>query len=444
VAAPGRATRRAIIGTVTDDATVLTDMQNNYVSVYLRRSFSVADPVSLENLLLAVDYDDGFVAYLNGVEIARSSSMADTGTPPRYNKTANAGHEALQSVEYFSLKKYLNLLHPPPQNNVLAIQVHNIALDSSDLSIHPRLVERAILPGSIENGDPNGVWTFRFNPDEHDITTKQLFPGTPYAINIPANRTGIDGLKDATDVIDAMVNHPSTREFICLKLINKFVSDQITLQSYRNGTAPDGLRKLMDDALAAWSSTAPAGNIKTVMRAILSPVAQNNYFWTGSAYRGKIKTPIEFINSSLRALNANTSGTSLPAYNDRIGMHLFDHDMPDGWSELGFDWMDTGSLLERIKFVQALAENSDGSLVWNSNSLLGGLAIKTPDAIVAYLDKLLFQGGLSAENRALLVRFVSTDQSDNPLLLDPNRSDFTRRVQELVSLMLSAPQWHNQ
>ena len=284
-----------------DDATVLTDMQNNYVSIYLRRSFSVADPASLENLLLAVDYDDGFVAYLNGVEIARSSSMADTGTPPRYNKTANAGHEALQSVEYFSLKKYLNLLHPAPQNNVLAIQVHNIALDSSDLSIHPRLVEREILPGSIENGDPNGVWTFRFNPDEHDTTAKQLFPGTPYVINIPANRTGIDGLKDATDVIDAMVNHPSTREFICLKLINKFVSDQITLQSYRNGTAPDGLRKLMDDALAAWISTVPAGNIKTVMRSILSPAAQNNYFWTGTAYRGKIKTPVEFINSSLAA-----------------------------------------------------------------------------------------------------------------------------------------------
>jgi hypothetical protein len=104
--------------------------------------------------------------------------------------------------------------------------------------------------------------------------------------------------------------------------------------------------------------------------------------------------------------------------------------------------MDTRSLLERIKFVQALVRTAMVP-VWDSNSLLGGLAIKTPDAIVAYLDKLLFQGGLSAENRALLVRFVSTDQSDNPLLLDPNRSDFTRRVQELVSLMLSAPQWHN-
>jgi hypothetical protein len=148
-------------------------MQNNYA--WFIRGVYRRDPASLENLLLAVDYDDGFVAYLNGVEIARSSSMADTGTPPRYNKTANAGHEALQSVEYFSLKKYLNLLYPAPQNNVLAIQVHNIALDSSDLSIHPRLVEREILPGSIENGDPNGVWTFRFNPDEHD-TTATVFP----------------------------------------------------------------------------------------------------------------------------------------------------------------------------------------------------------------------------------------------------------------------------
>jgi hypothetical protein len=169
----------------------------------------------------------------------------------------------------------------------------------------------------------------------------------------------------------------------------------------------------MDDALAAWISTAPAGNIKTVMRAILSPAAQNNYFWTGTAYRGKIKTPVEFINSSLRALNANISGTSLPVYNDRIGMHLFDHDMPDGWSELGFDWMDTGSLLERIKFVQALAENSDGSLVWDSNSLLVAWPSRHRTRSWHTLTNCSFRWSLGG-NRALLVKFVSTDQTGNP------------------------------
>lgn len=427
-----------------DDATELSDMQNNYLSVYLRRSFTVADPGQLQNLLLAMDYDDGFVAYLNGVEVARSDSMSDTGTPPKFNTPASASHEALQAVEYFSLKKFLNLLKPAPEKNVLAVQVHNITRDSSDLSAHPRLLLRDLLPDSIENGDPNGVWTFRFNPADHDPSAKTLFAGTPYEMHIPANRTGLDGLKDATDVIDAMVNHPSTREFICLKLINKFVSDQITLQSYRNGTAPEGLRNLMDDAIAAWGSTAPAGNIKTVLRAIFSPASQHNYFWTGSAYRSKIKTPIEFINSTLRALNADVSGTKLPTYNDRIGMHTFDRDMPDGWSELGFDWMDTGSLLERIKFVQAVTGKTEATTPWDLTTLLNRVPNKTAEGIVNTFDSLFFQGGLSAENRALLVKFVSTDRAGNPLPLDPTAKDFASRIQEMLGLMLSAPQWHNQ
>lgn len=427
-----------------DDATVLSDMRHNYASVYLRRAFTVPDPSALDNLMLAIDYDDGFVAYLNGVEIARSRSMAESGTPPKFNTLATANHEALQSVETFSLKSFLHLLRPAPEKNILAIQVHNVTLDSSDLSLHPRLVQRQVLPGSIENGDANGEWTFRFDPNQHDVTAKHLFAGSANEMNIPAGRTGVDGLKDAIEVIDAMVNHPSTREFICLKLINKFVSDQITLQSYRNGTAPEGLRQVMDDALAAWTSTTPAGNIRTVMRAILKPSSQDNYFWTGSAYRTKIKTPVEFINSTLRALNVNIRGGTLPTYNDRIGMHLFDRDMPDGWSELGFDWMDTGSLLERIKFVQRVAGNGDTTLAWDLNALLSGAPAKTADSIVNYLDKVFFQGAMSPENRALLVTYVTTDRSGTPLALDPARNDFAARVQEMAGLMLSGPQWHNQ
>src|SRR4051812_13635007 len=48
-----------------DDATVLADMAGNYVSVYMRRTFTVADPTTVRGLLLTMSYDDGFVAYLN-------------------------------------------------------------------------------------------------------------------------------------------------------------------------------------------------------------------------------------------------------------------------------------------------------------------------------------------------------------------------------------------
>ena len=54
-----------------DDNTVLSDMQHNYASVYIRKSFNIPNIADLCGVLLEMDYDDGFVAYINGVEAAR-------------------------------------------------------------------------------------------------------------------------------------------------------------------------------------------------------------------------------------------------------------------------------------------------------------------------------------------------------------------------------------
>src|SRR5580765_3003264 len=42
-----------------------------YRTIYFRKTFNVQDPQSLAELVLRVDYDDGFIAYLNGQEVAR-------------------------------------------------------------------------------------------------------------------------------------------------------------------------------------------------------------------------------------------------------------------------------------------------------------------------------------------------------------------------------------
>ncbi len=54
-----------------DDVTVLTDMQGGYVSVYIRKEFSVSAVNAAAAVELVIDYDDGFIAYLNGREVAR-------------------------------------------------------------------------------------------------------------------------------------------------------------------------------------------------------------------------------------------------------------------------------------------------------------------------------------------------------------------------------------
>lgn len=113
-----------------DDATVLNDMQDNYVSVYLRRTFQVENPGLVPALELSMDYDDGFVAYLNGTEIARRRLQGD---PVLFNATATS-HEA-GLAERFVVSVGLLL----PGANVLAIQGHNVSLQSSDLTVNPSL-----------------------------------------------------------------------------------------------------------------------------------------------------------------------------------------------------------------------------------------------------------------------------------------------------------------
>jgi chitodextrinase len=120
-----------------DDATVLSDMQNGYISLFARRAFTIADATAVTGLWLTIDFDDGFVAYLNGTEVARSNMPAGV---PQYTTAASPFHEAGTPV-LIDLTAYRSLL--VSGTNVLAIEVHNDDIASSDLSLIPVLgVER--------------------------------------------------------------------------------------------------------------------------------------------------------------------------------------------------------------------------------------------------------------------------------------------------------------
>lgn len=409
-----------------DDVTVLTDMRNNYLTVYLRREFQVDDPLGFKNLLLEMNYDDGFVAYLNGVEVARSETMEDEGNPPAFDTEADDTREADEGPEYFNLNRYSGIIQAG--TNVLAIQMHNANLTSSDLSCLPRLVDREILEGSVENGDPNGVWSIHFYPELHDYSSKSLFSGKPYQLSIPAKPLDHPqmGFASANDMIDVIVSAAPTAEFICTKLIQKFVSDDVP-------------PSLLAECIATWNSTTPRGNIAEVMRTILN----SDEFWAEEAYRAKVKDPLEFVNSTVRALGAETDGRSLPDSMRDMGMHIFTRDEPDGWPESGVDWISTSGILSRINFVQNLTESRDG-LDWNTQLYLNSASLETAEEIVDYLNETLYQSTLREDEQDLLTEFLETDEDYDPRVLTPAQGDYLPRVQTGVSLMLSLPQWNFQ
>jgi hypothetical protein len=105
-------------------------------SVYVRMSFHIADSASIRYGLLHLDYDDGFVAYMNGVEIARRNIH---GLPPTFDSLALDDHEAQMYEgglpELFRIDNLPSLIHPG--RNVLAIQLHNASSHSTDLSLIP-------------------------------------------------------------------------------------------------------------------------------------------------------------------------------------------------------------------------------------------------------------------------------------------------------------------
>jgi uncharacterized protein (DUF1800 family) len=241
-----------------------------------------------------------------------------------------------------------------------------------------------------------------------------------------------------------MVNHPSTAEFVCIKLIQKLVSDDLTLAKYRDGTAPVYLRELLAVAIAAWNSTTPRGNIRTVLRAILDPVGRSSEFWQERNLGSKVKTPIEFLNSTVRALDGATSGLRLRQDNADQGMSFFTRDDPDGWSELGLRWVDTATVLARLRFSQDFAENRVAELSWDAATYLASRGLHTADEIVDYFDDLMFQGTLSADERGLLLEFLTTDSNYGPLPLDPTNAGYVSRVEEFVGFVLSQPRWHFQ
>jgi len=136
-----------------DDQTVVTPP---ILSIYIRKTFNIVDTSAIAMAILNVDYDDAFVAYLNGVEIARAN-IGVGGSHPAYNELAYEEHEArmyqgmLPNIFFINEQYLKSFIHNGP--NVLAIEVHNVSEFSSDMSLIPYL-SFAIKDTSYNYGTP--------------------------------------------------------------------------------------------------------------------------------------------------------------------------------------------------------------------------------------------------------------------------------------------------
>jgi spore coat protein CotH len=109
---------------------------NNYTSFYVRIPFNVdGDPANYNTMSLKMRYDDGFIAYINGTEVARSNI---TGTPG-WDSDASDNHEAdgANFDAEIDISNYIDRLKTG--KNILAIHGLNVSVTSSDLLISAQL-----------------------------------------------------------------------------------------------------------------------------------------------------------------------------------------------------------------------------------------------------------------------------------------------------------------
>ena len=147
------------------------------------------------------------------------------------------------------------------------------------------------------------------------------------------------GEHEGVQLLHLLATSPATAQFICTKLAVRFVSD----------TPPPAL---VDRMTAAWRAS--DGNISDVLRAMVRAPE----FWAPAAVRSKVKTPLEFVVSAVRATDADvTDSRGLVQALNKLGMPLYGMQTPNGYSWMSEPWVSTGALVTRMNFALLLAAN---------------------------------------------------------------------------------------
>jgi uncharacterized protein (DUF1800 family) len=219
------------------------------------------------------------------------------------------------------------------------MELHTLGVDGGYTQKDVTEVARAFTGWTIDNPRQDmrgmtavggGTGGFRFDPRLHDNREK-----TVLGHRIKAG----GGIEDGERVLDILAEHPSTARFVATKLTRRFVSDE-----------PPAA--LVDRVAATFRET--HGDLRSVMRVIL----MSPEFHAPSAYRAKVKTPLEFIVSSVRATGAEVmNARPLVQQMQTLGMPLYQCQPPTGYKDTADAWANTGALVGRMNFAMTLATN---------------------------------------------------------------------------------------
>ena len=205
------------------------------------------------------------------------------------------------------------------------MELHTLGVEGGYTQKDVQEVARAFTGWTIANPRQGGA--FRFESRMHDDGEK-----TVLGRRIKAG----GGKKDGDTVLAMLSAHASTARFISTKLARRFVAD-------------DPPAALVDRAAKRFRDT--DGDIREVVRTIVT----SPEFFAADAYRAKVKSPLEFVVSAVRATGMQMANAQpLVQAVRNLGMPLYGCQPPTGYADKAEAWVNSGALLNRMNFAVAL------------------------------------------------------------------------------------------
>jgi uncharacterized protein (DUF1800 family) len=397
---------------------VMTDFWLNHFNVYLRKNeqmpyylVSYARDVirphamgKFEDLLEAVAHSPAMMIYLDNAQSVGPDSLAADRAKMVNERRPNAKRQAPEGLN----ENYAREL----------MELHTVGVNGGYTQADVTQVARVLTGWTVDRPQFGGE--FQFNENRHEPGTKKVM-----GAKIKEN-----GEMEGRELLHMLATRPATAEFISRKLAIRFVSDE----------PPQALVDRMAKAYMA-----SGGDIPTVLKTLF----HSPEFWAANDDSAKVKTPLEYVVSAVRASNANVTNFE-PLVNalKQMGMPLYGCVPPVGYKWDEADWVSTGALVDRMNFALSLAANKLPGITvgWAPETDLSALdsdapaqqVVPTPETEEARLEQVLLPGGVSDATRAAALKEFQV-QNAQAATQDPARQNPPMMMQANPQISESRP-----
>ena len=269
------------------------------------------------------------------------------------------------------------------------MELHTLGVDGGYTQKDVTELAKVLTGWSIEQPQRGG--DFKFNERAHE-------PGTKYVLG---HKIKEHGESEGMEMLEILAHHPSTARFISRKLAMRFVSDQPP-QSLIDRMAETFMKK--------------DGDIREVLRTMFN----SPEFWAADSYRAKVKTPLEFVASAVRASGAEVNN-AMPLVQtlNRMGMQLYGMQPPTGYSMKAEAWVNSSALLNRMNFALQLGNGRVQGVTVDPQAALHGATPQGADGALVALEKSILAGDVSPQTHGVIQKQLDDPKIAQRRLDDP-------------------------